>query len=103
MVEEYIGTSWQTKKEILNQMRSDGIQISERSFRKTIEKLNELFFQRETDYYIVHSSQGYKKSQDVEDIIQSIKDLHNRALNMLLKESKAKKALKEMINISFDW
>lgn len=103
MVEEYITNEWKTKKELLNDLRKDGIYMNERTFRLRIEVLNELYVEHVTDYFIVHSSKGYKKTNVPEEIIESVKENHKRAMNLLTKEAKIKRALMEKRNISFDW
>lgn len=103
MVEEYITNEWKTKKVILNELRNDGIYINERNFRLKIELLNELYVEHVIDYFIVHSSKGYKKTTIPEEIIESVKENHKRAMNLLTKEAKIKRALMEKRNISFDW
>jgi predicted SprT family Zn-dependent metalloprotease len=103
MIEEYITNEWKTKKEILNELRLDEIYINERTFRLRVEALNKKFMEHELDYFIVHSSRGYKKTSEREEILKSLKENHKRAMNLLSKESKILKALNESENYNFDW
>lgn len=48
--------------------------------------------------YIAHSNKGYKITKDRNEIEASVNHLHTMALNMLSKESKAKKALNRSVN-----
>lgn len=103
MIEEYITNEWKTKKTILNELRNDSIYINERNFRLRIEALNKKYMEHELDYFIVHSSRGYKKTTSREEIIDSVKENHKMAMNLLVKESKILKALGENENLSYDW
>ena len=88
MVEDYISYNWKTKKEILQELKNDDIIINERAFRKKIELLNDLFMKHKLEYFIVHSSKGYKKTKSREEIIDSLEENHKRAMNLLQKERK---------------
>jgi Fe2+ or Zn2+ uptake regulation protein len=65
--------------------------------------LNDLFMKHHIDYFIVHSSKGYKKTKSREEIIDSLEENHKRAMNLLRKERKVKRALLENGNLSFGW
>ena len=49
-------TTWRTKKDILKELKSKGIEISERSFRKFVENVNKLYIEHETKKFIAHSN-----------------------------------------------
>lgn len=103
MVEDFITENWKTKKEILQEMKNNDIIINERTFRLKVEMLNNLFMKHHIDYFIVHSSKGYKKTKSREEIIDSLEENHKRAMNLLRKERKVKRALLENGNLSFGW
>ena len=100
---KYIDFEWQTKKTILNKMKENGIVLDERTFRLYIEKINNEYINHSSDVFIVHSSKGYKYALSEEEIIESITENYKRALNLLSKESKIKKALEENRNLKFGW
>ena len=91
-------SNWKTKGEILRELKNGGIVIDERNLRQKIEAHNKLYYNHESDNYIVHSSKGYKVTTDKDEILDSLKDMRKRALNMLYKEAKTKKALGENMN-----
>lgn len=95
-------TDWKTKATILKELSAIGITIDERKIRQLVEDNNQLFCNEEVDYYIVHSSKGYKRTNSKEEITASINDYRKRALNMLGKYSNAKKALRERDNHKLD-
>ena len=91
-------SDWKTKSQILKELKRGGIVIDERNLRQKIELQNKLYYNHESDFYIVHSAKGYKVTSDREEILESLKDMRKRALNMLHKEAKTKKALGENMN-----
>lgn len=92
-------SSWKTKRQIIFKLASQGIYIDERTWRLEVEKHNKKFYNHEVNTFIAHSSKGYKLTSDVEEIKDSIKDLRKRALDMLYKEAKIKKAIGENYNM----
>ena len=103
MIIDYLSNEWQTKATLLQKMKNDDIILNERTLRLKIEQVNNEYINHNSDTFIVHSSQGYKIACSDEDIIESMKENHKRAMNLLSKESKIKKALSENRNIEFDW
>ena len=91
-------SDWKTKGQILKELKQGGIIIDERNLRQKIELQNKLYYTHESDFYIVHSAKGYKVTQDKQEILDSLKDMRKRALNMLHKEAVTKKALGEKMN-----
>lgn len=87
-------TNWKKKNDILEELRKD-FDISERQFRLYVEQNNRLFGQGKVDYYIAHSSQGYKKTFNWEEMSKSIADNRKRAITMLVDCSKAEKAFQK--------
>lgn len=83
------------KERIFNEY---AISYPKRSWNKYIEVKNEAFCNGENDMYIAHSNKGYKITKDRNEIEASVNHLHTMALNMLSKESKAKKALNRSVN-----
>lgn len=99
IINDFIDLSnWKTKKEINKELEQYGIQINERAFRKSLEKHNELYFAHKKDFYIAHSSKGYKITKDTEEIRNSLKDNFKRGIDQLQKYHKGIKALGENAN-----
>lgn len=86
---------WTTRAEILKCLHMAGIQMSDRTFRKWIVESNEEFYDGKSDLYIAHSDKGYKITQDPEEIMKSVADLKRRAMDMLVKHRKARRALEK--------
>lgn len=103
MILDYLSNEWQTKATLLQKMKNDDIILNERTLRLKIEQVNNEYINHNSDTFIVHSSKGYKIACSDEDIIESMKENHKRAMNLLSKESKIKKALEENRNIKFGW
>lgn len=91
-------SDWKTKKEVIKELSFKGIDVDERKIRLLIEDHNDKFVQHLSDTYIAHSNKGYKKTTDYEEIKSSINDMRKRALDMLCKESKVRKAIGENCN-----
>lgn len=92
-------TDWKNKKNILQSFEDKGISVDERTFRNKVKDFNKMFYNHETKYFIAHSNKGYKMTTNVEEIKESIKDNHKRALDMLYEEAKIKKAIGENYNM----
>ena len=103
MILDSINNEWKTKKKLLQEMKNDDIILDERVFRKLVEKQNELYANHLSDKFVLHSSKGYKLASCPEEIMESIKDNHKRAMNLLQKASHIKRALIENGNVNFDW
>lgn len=86
---------WTTRAEILSRLHMAGIQMSDRAFRKWIVDQNENFYDGNSDWYIAHGDKGYKITQDPEEIMESVADLKRRAMDMLVKHRKARRALEK--------
>lgn len=100
---EFIDLSnWKTKGQIIKELQKQGVKTDERTLRQNIERHNILYCQGVVAEYIVHSSKGYKKTSNKEEILSSINDLQKRALNMLWKVSETKKSMREHDNLKFE-
>ena len=91
-------SDWKTKSQILKELKEGGIIIDERRLRKLVESQNKLFYNHESDTFIAHSYKGYKATKDYDEINNSLKDNHKRALDLLHKEAVTRKALGENMN-----
>lgn len=98
---DYVNISdWKTKKEIIKELFLNNFQIDERTWRRIVKEHNQKFFNHEVDDFIAHSSKGYKRTSNTEEILLSINDNRKRALDMLYEESKVRKAIGENCNLS---
>lgn len=95
-------TDWKTKKEILKELRSNGVYIDERCFRKIVENYNKLFCEHKVDNYVVHSAKGYKLTNDKDEIIQTASDFRKRAINQFNKARDVIKAMNENDNYNLE-
>lgn len=93
---------WKKKKEILSELKSQGIVIGERKFRKIVEKNNRMYGDGVTDYYIAHSNNGYKITFDWDEVELSIKDKRKRALTMLAECSKCERQFQRRNNLRME-
>lgn len=91
---------WRTKKQINKELRVFGVQLNERTFRKSVENHNELYFAHEKKFYVAHGSKGYKMTKDTEEIRESLRDSLKRGLDQLSKYHKGIKALGENANFN---
>lgn len=92
--------NWKTKPEILKELKEQGIEMQERTFRKTVEITNKMYANHEIDKFIAHGPKGYRVTTSEEDIRASAKDYRKRGLDQLVKSSKILKALGENANMS---
>ena len=93
-------TEWKTKKQIEEELREQGVAISERFFRLQVERHNEMYFAHIKENYVAHSERGYKLTTNKEEIIKSIEDTKKRGLDQIVKYHKCLKALGENSNIN---
>ena len=93
---------WKKKKEILSELKSQGIVLNERKFRKYVENNNRMYGDGVSDYYIAHSSKGYKITFDWEEVELSIKDKRKRALTMLAECSKCERQFQKRNNLRME-
>lgn len=93
---------WKKKKDILKELKNNGVRMSERAWRKAVELHNKKYFSHETYEYLAHSVKGYKLTDNKDEIIASVRDYRIRAFNQLIKASKTLKAMGENDNIRLE-
>ncbi len=93
---------WKKKKDILKELKNNGVRMSERAWRKAVELHNKRYFEHQTDKYLAHSSKGYKLTDNKDEIIASAKDYRTRAFNQLVKASKTLRAMGENDNMRLE-
>lgn len=101
LISEYL-TDWIKKREILDILKSKGVTMDERAFRKAVELHNKNYFEHKTDKFLAHSSKGYRLTENKDEIILSAKDYRKRAMDLLVKSSKALKAMGENDNLRLE-
>lgn len=94
-------TEWKKKREILNELRKE-FKVSERQFRLLVAQNNRLFGQGIVNYYIAHSSRGYKKTFNWDEMKRSIADNRKRAITMLVDCDHAEKAFQKRNQVKTD-
>lgn len=98
----YIYKTWKTKKELLNKLSIKKI-VSERELRRMFQRNNDNFAEGLTDMYVVHSNQdGYKLTNDKDEILASIGDNYSRAITQLKQYYKVKKRVSELNQLSLE-
>lgn len=96
-------TDWKTKRELLEQLRINGIKISDRKWYLFLEKHNLRYCDGLEKEFIAHSKRkGYKLTTNFELIRESWRDFEKTAKNLLWKASRYKKAYAEHKNISME-
>lgn len=93
---------WKKKKDILKELKQNGVYIDERGWRKIVERHNKLYCEHKTDYYICHSNKGYILTKDENLIRTTAKDFKSRGIDQLIKASSALKALNENANFRLE-
>ena len=101
LIEEYLN-DWIKKRVILEILASKGVTMDERTWRKAVELHNEKYVEHETDRFLAHSSKGYKLTTNKDEILLSTRDYHKRAMDLLVKESKIKRAMGENDNLRLE-
>lgn len=101
LIKDYL-IEWTKKKDLLKILKSKGVTMDERTFRKMVELHNKNYFEHRVDKYLAHSSKGYKLTTDKEEIIRSAKDYKKRAMDLLVKASKTLKAMGENDNLRLE-
>ena len=88
---------WKTSTQILKEVKeSKGIDICARTLRKAVQVHNHQFNNHKKDTYIVHSTKGYKETNDFDEIMESLNDIQKRAMALLNEKGMTLKALCEM-------
>lgn len=93
-------TTWRTKTDILKELKSKGVEMSERSFRKLVENINKLYMEHETKKFIAHSNRGYKLTTNEDEIDATANDHFSRGIDHLTKAYGIRKAKGENANLN---
>lgn len=104
-MEDLINLSdWKKQKEILYELYIEwGINITSREWRTFVEKHNKKFAEGESDFYITHSSKGFKATKDYTEAKMARNDYIKRALNMLNKAKECDKAFRQKCNYKINF
>lgn len=99
----YLDTDWRTKDKILYFLRNVcHTDINERALRDYFAEFNEKYEQGDTEMFVAHSNKGYLLTSDPEAIVNSLDDDHKRAIKLLKRYYRCKKALSEKNQLSLD-
>lgn len=92
---------WRKKDDVLEYLYYLGIRMNEREFRRYVANFNENYYSGETELFIAHSnSKGYILTTDKDIINLSLNDDYKRAMKLLRRYWKCKKAQSEKTQIS---
>lgn len=90
---------WKTKEVLLKELKDNGIEMSERVFRKTIKNNNALYYEDNAGKFIAHSNKGYIATTDENILIRCAKDFRKCAIDQLVETSRIYKKLKMKGNL----
>ena len=102
LVKEYITNDWKTKNMILGHLLGCGVYVNERSLRQYIARFNKEYENGESEWFIAHGQKGYMMTDNNDLILNSLKDDHKRALKLLKRYGRCRKALSEKNQLSLD-
>ena len=92
---------WKTKRNILNQLKENGVNVSDRQWYMFVEKHNLYYCDHLENRFIAHSkTRGYIITNDYELIRASWRDFEKTAKNLLWKVSRYKRGYAEHNNMS---
>ena len=102
-IEDYL-TEYRTKGEILKEFMRRGIEVNERTWRKNKPLHNQRYFEGKTNKMLVSSQEGYKLTNNEEEIITFENDLISRSRDMEKQVRQSRYARKHRKQISiFDF
>lgn len=96
----YLDTDWRTKDKILGFLKYMSIDINERALRDYFAEFNEHYETGDTEMFIAHSSKGYLLTSDPKIIMDSLEDDNKRAMKLMKRYYRCKKALSEKNQLS---
>ncbi len=85
---------WKTKDVLLKELKDNGIEMNERTFRHAIKANNALYYEDKASKFIAHSNKGYIATTNEEILIRCAKDFRKRAIDQLVETSRIYKKLK---------
>lgn len=99
----YLDKDWHTKEQILYFLtKVCSLDVNERSMRQYFAEFNERYESGMTEMFIAHSSRGYILTSDQEVILNSLKDDNKRAVKLMKRYYRCKKALAEKNQLSLE-
>ena len=101
VLQGYLDREWRTKDKILyflnNIMKID---INERALRDYFAEFNERYETGDTEMFVAHSQKGYLLTNDPKIIMDSLEDDNKRAMKLMKRYYRCKKALSEKNQLS---
>ena len=99
----YLDKGWHKGKDCLDWYECEyQTKLSDRAFRKNIERFNEKYVGGQTEMFVAHSKEGYILTSDKVLITRSLCDDYKRAIKLLKKYYGCKKALSEKDQLTLE-
>ena len=99
----YLDTDWKTKDQILHFLNIVcGLDVNERSVRQYFADFNEKYETGDTEMFIAHSNKGYLLTSDQKTILKSLEDDNKRAIKLMKRYYRCKKALADKNQLSLE-
>ena len=99
----YLDKGWKTKEKILYFLNNFcDMKIGERELRDEFARFNERYENGEQEMFIAHSNKGYLLTNDERIVLDSLEDDHKRAIKLLKRYYRCKKALSEKNQLSLE-
>lgn len=104
LIKNYLKT-WRKAPEIMKKLKDQGVKAKNlknlnRQFRRAAAKYNERYQNGETEYFLAHSTKGYKLTNKPKEIAQSLQDDRKRGLKLLKRYYTGMKSLSEKDQIA---
>lgn len=90
---------WKTKEVLLKELKDNGIEMSERVFRKAVKTNNALYYEDKASKFIAHSNKGYIATTNEEILLRCSNDFRKRAIDQLIEVSRIRKKLRMKGNL----
>ena len=90
---------WKTKDVLLKELKSNGIEMNERTFRHAVKANNALYYEDKASKFIAHSSKGYIATIDENILMRCSNDFRKRAIDQLIEVSRIRKKLRMKGNL----
>lgn len=90
---------WKTKDVLLKELKENGIEMNERTFRHAVKANNALYYEDKVSKFIAHSSKGYIATIDENILMRCSNDFRKRAIDQLIEVSRIRKKLRMKGNL----
>ena len=100
VLQGYLDREWRTKDKILYFLKYMNIDVNERALRDYFAEFNERYESGDTEMFIAHSQKGYLLTNDPKIIMDSLEDDNKRAMKLMKRYYRCKKALSDKNQLS---